>query len=49
MCALLVRFIKERNKVRTASAYCLEQRRMRLIVDRISVKTYKTVKKAEAE
>ena len=44
MCALPLRFIKERNKVSTASAYCLEQRRARLIVDGISVKTDKTVK-----
>ena len=41
--------IKECNKVSTASAYYLEQRRARLIVDGISVKTDKTVKKAEAE
>ena len=31
--------IKERNKVSTTSAYYLEQRRARLIVDGISVKT----------
>ena len=41
--------IKERNKVSTASAYYLEQRRVPLIVDGISVKADKTVKKAEAE
>ena len=35
---------KERNKVSIASAYYLEQRRARLIVDGISVKTDKTVK-----
>jgi len=35
MCALPLRFIKERNKVSTASAYCLEQRRAQLIVDGI--------------
>ena len=46
MCALPLRFIKECNKVSTASAYCLEQRRARLIVDRISVKTDKTVKES---
>jgi len=34
---------KERNKVSTASVYCLEQRRARLIVDGISIKTDKTV------
>ena len=58
MCTLPLRFIKERNKVSTASAYYLEQWRARLIVDGISVKTDKTVKesrgratekKAEAE
>jgi len=36
--------IKECNKVSTASAYYLEQRREQLIVDRISVKTMKTDK-----
>jgi len=48
MCALPLRFIKERNKVSTASAYCLdlEQRRARLIVDGISVKTDKTIKES---
>jgi len=34
--------IKERNKVSTASAYYLEPRRARLIVDGISEKTDKT-------
>ena len=38
--------IKERNKGSTASAYYLEQWRTRLIVDRISVKTDKTVKES---
>ena len=38
--------LKERNKVGTASAYCPEQRRARLIVDGISVKTDKTVKES---
>ena len=38
--------IKVRNKVSTASAYYLEQWRTRLIVDRISVKTDKTVKES---
>ena len=46
MCAFPLFFIKERNKVSTASAYCLEQRRARLIVDGISVKTDKTVKES---
>ena len=57
MCALLAprhasiikernKVIKERNKVSTASAYYLEQRRVRLIVDGISVKTDKTVKES---
>jgi len=46
MCTLPLRFIKERNKVSTASAYCLEQRCARLIVDGISVKTDKTVKES---
>ena len=46
MCALPLRFIEERNKVSTASAYCLEQQRAQLIVDRISVKTDKTVKES---
>ena len=38
--------INERNKVSTASAYYLEQRRARLIVDGISVKRDKTVKES---
>ena len=46
VCALPLRFIKERYKVSTASAYCLEQRRARLIVDGISVKRDKTVKES---
>ena len=46
MCTLPLRFIKERNKVSTASAYCLEQWRARLIVDGISVKTDKTIKES---
>jgi len=48
MCTLPLRFIKERNKVSTASAYCLdlEQRRAWLIVDGISVKTDKTIKES---
>ena len=41
-----IRFIKERNKVSTASSYCLEQWRARLIVDGISVKTDNTVKES---
>ena len=45
MCAIPLRFKKERNKASTASAYCLEQRRARLIVDG-SVKTDKTVKES---
>ena len=50
MCALPAprhaSIIKERNKVSTASAYYLEQRHARLIVDGISVKTDKTVKES---
>ena len=51
MCALPAprhaSIIKERNKVSTASAYYLEQRRARLIVDGISVK--QTADKTEKE
>ena len=56
MCALPLRFIKERNKVSTASAYCLEQWRTWLIVHGISRQDRKRKqrqsdrkKKAEAE
>ena len=41
--------IKERNKVSTASAYYLEQRCARLIVDGISVKTDKIVKERQSD
>ena len=46
MCALPLCYIKEHNKVSTASVYCLEQRRVQLIVDGISEKTDKTVKES---
>jgi len=46
MCALPLHFIKERNKVSTASAYCLKQRRAGLTIDGISIKTDKIVKES---
>ena len=46
MCALPLRFMKERNKVSTASTYCLEQWCAQLIVYGISIKTDKTVKES---
>jgi len=53
VCALLSRFIKERNEVSNASMYCREHQRARhgrfqrwLIVEGISVKVDKTGKES---
>ena len=55
-CALPSRFIKEHNKVSTASAYCREHRRARhgwfqrwLIVEGISIKAEKTGKRKQRQ